>query len=68
MPDISKDNLFNFSHTRSPHFKTMDFHSHDNFEIYVFADGYITYYIDCNELDVCIAAHTHGINFGFITK
>lgn len=46
MPDISKDDLFNFSHTRSPHFKTMDFHSHDNFEIYVFADGYITYYIE----------------------
>ena len=43
MLDISKDNLLTFRTHAHPHFKTMDFHSHDNFEIYVFADG--LYYI-----------------------
>ena len=35
---------------------------------YEVSKNYITYHIDCNELDVYITAHTHGINFNLVTK
>lgn len=35
-------------HYRDPYFHTLDFHSHDFYEIYFFLDGSVTYYIEEN--------------------
>ena len=43
---------FEVYHYRDPYFKSLDFHSHDFFEIYVFLDGNVTYYIEESAYDL----------------
>lgn len=45
---ILKDRLFFIEHIKDPYFKTLDFHSHDYYEIYFFIDGNVTYHIEEN--------------------
>lgn len=45
---IIKDRLFDIVHIKDPYFKSLDFHSHDYYEIYFFIDGNVTYHIEEN--------------------
>lgn len=40
-------------HYREPYFKSLDFHSHDFYEAYLFLDGSVTYYIEEQAYDLC---------------
>ena len=44
---------FEIYHYRDPYFKPLDFHSHDFYEIYVFLDGSVTYYIEDRIYRLC---------------
>lgn len=37
---------FEVYHYREPYFKSLDFHSHDFYEFYLFLDGQVTYYVE----------------------
>lgn len=43
---------FEVYHYREPYFKPLDFHSHDFFELYLFLDGSVTYYIEEHAYDL----------------
>jgi AraC-like DNA-binding protein/uncharacterized cupin superfamily protein len=45
---IMQNKSIEIFHYRDPYFKSLDFHSHDFFEIYFFLDGSVTYYIEEN--------------------
>jgi len=42
------NNVFNVNHYKDPYFKSLDFHSHEFFELYFFIDGNVTYHIEEN--------------------
>lgn len=44
--DINNNLIGSVTYSRQTGFKTMDFHSHSILEIYVFAEGAVTYYIE----------------------
>ncbi len=44
---------FEVYHYREPYFKSLDFHSHDFYEAYLFLDGSVTYYIEEQAYDLC---------------
>lgn len=44
---------FQLSHNRDPYFRTMEFHAHDFWELYLFLDGSVTYYIEDQVYDLC---------------
>lgn len=48
---ISDD--FEAHHTRSPYFRTIEFHAHDFLELYLFLDGRVTYYIEDRVYELC---------------
>lgn len=39
-------------HYREPYFKSLDFHTHDFYEIYLFLDGSVTYYVEDKAYDL----------------
>lgn len=44
---------FEAYHYREPYFKSLDFHTHDFYEAYLFLDGSVTYYIEEHAYDLC---------------
>lgn len=40
-------------HTRDPYFRTIEFHAHDFWELYLFLDGHVTYYIEDQVYEMC---------------
>lgn len=44
---------FQLSHNRDPYFRTIEFHAHDFYELYLFLDGSVTYYIEDQVYDLC---------------
>ena len=44
---------FEVYHYREPYFKSLDFHTHDFYETYLFLDGSVTYYIEDQACELC---------------
>lgn len=44
---------FEVYHYREPYFKSLDFHTHDFYEAYLFLDGSVTYYVEEHAYDLC---------------